>query len=102
MKLFSRHKIFILLLIIILNIKYLSQKIHKPRINTSKLEKAYKECLEINCLNRIYDESCIYKCISLKCFKLIYEKSNYILEFGEIDLNKKSYFEKCYYEFINK
>jgi hypothetical protein len=87
----------ILLMILILNFETFNQKNkNKVKKNNAILEKAYKNCSKNDCSERKHDESCIFSCISLKCYKSTYEKENYILEFGEVDFDKKSEFEKCY------
>jgi len=86
------------ILFLLSNLKLHFQKKNKNKGNISKLEKVYKECSDSTCFYRKFDESCIYSCISLKCFKLIYDKEDYILEFGEFDFDKKSEFERCYYD----
>ena len=63
----------------------------------SKFERLMKECSQtIQCSNRANDDDCIYKCVNKECYEEIIEKNNIIIEYGEVNLELKKTFEKCF------
>jgi hypothetical protein len=60
----------------------------------SRFERIYRECSSNECKERVNDDNCIYNCMSKNCYETIYE--NYLLEYGEINQELKSKFEKCF------
>jgi len=66
----------------------------KSKTSQSRFELKYRDCRKIQCKNRELDESCILKCISINCYNKIYV--DYILEFGELNYDKKSELEGCF------
>ena len=65
----------------------------------SRFERAYSECKNQDCLAKQFDENCIYKCISETCYDQVYY--HYLIEFGEINFDKKNQFERCFNSFRN-
>ena len=61
----------------------------------SKFDRTYRDCINNECKNKQYDDNCVFKCMDSKCYEKIY--SNYLLEFGEINLELKNLFDKCFY-----
>lgn len=68
---------------------------NKNKMN--KFERLMKECSQtIQCSNRSNDDDCIYKCVSKECYEEIIEKNNILIEYGEVNLELKKTFEKCF------
>jgi hypothetical protein len=65
----------------------------------SRFERLIKECSQtIQCSNRSNDDDCIYKCLNKECYEEIIEKNNILIEYGEVNLELKKKFEKCFNE----
>ena len=63
----------------------------------SKFDIHFKKCTLNTCDEYRYDESCALKCVSNECFNQVYGEDD-ILEFGEVNLIKRSKFEQCFYK----
>lgn len=88
----NKMKIISILLILILLFSLFTCKRHSQ---LNKYDKEYRRCANTQeCLNRKYDESCVYKCVSIDCYDNLL--SNYIFEFGENSYSLKTQFESCF------
>lgn len=60
----------------------------------SNFDRKYNDCKSNECVKRQSDENCIFNCVSNICYQEVIE--NYIYEFGEINYDLKSRFERCF------
>ena len=61
----------------------------------TKFERILRECGKtLECKQRYFDENCVFKCISEICYREIYME--YLLEYGELNIELRNRFEKCY------
>lgn len=61
----------------------------------SRFEKRCNECKHNHCGSRRNDDNCIYQCVSQFCAEEVFGK-NYLIEYGEVNYEKKQELEKCY------
>lgn len=87
------QKLFILLFFVTFNL-ILNFVFNKQKQSLTRFEKGFKECSRLYCKDRLYDDDCVFKCMSLECYNLIVK--DYIIEFGEVNLELKANFENCY------
>ena len=83
-------KIFIFVLLICISKFTMNNKSGQ----TSRFDKSYRDCRSSQCQFRSNDDNCNYRCMEQECYDKIY--GNYLLEFGEINIDMKKEFENCF------